>query len=402
MLDLYTDGFARVGLRMNAEKTKAMTMAGGNVIGNLSEKAIRRRVEGVGLSYRERGAQKVICELCGTQVNYQSLKIHQTRRMCKSGRATYQTTTTNNVVNTSTEELLELEEEDTPSEYVFSVNGITMTQCPVPRCPVKPVTRRTMRVHFRNVHNQDTVIVEEEGLLPRCERCGLFQREVGPKHQQSADCVLWTAIRKKRADDKVNKKAVRETAFNVQGMPIENVTEFKYLGRVVNNKDDDRPTVMENLKKARMKWGRISRILSKDGANPKAMASFYKAIVQSVLLYGSESWVLTLAMEKQLQSFHRRCARYMTGQNIRQNEDGSWTYPSSENVLEMAGLWTIQEYIKSRRNTVMKYARSRFIYRQCENSKTLASYPNQAVWWKPNGGIISTDAETPVRAAISP
>jgi hypothetical protein len=41
MLDLYTDGFARVGLKMNAEKTKAMTMAGGKVIGNLSEQAIR-------------------------------------------------------------------------------------------------------------------------------------------------------------------------------------------------------------------------------------------------------------------------------------------------------------------------------------------------------------------------
>jgi hypothetical protein len=86
-------------------------------------------------------------------------------------------------------------------------------------------------------------------------------------------------------------------------MQIENVLEFKYLGRVVNNKDDDRPTVMENLKKARMKWGRISRILSRDGANPKAMASFYKAIVQLVFLYGSELWVLTLSMEKELQSF---------------------------------------------------------------------------------------------------
>ena len=402
MLDLYTDGFARVGLKMNAEKTKAMTMAGGKVIGNLSEQAIRRRVEGVGLSYRERGTQKVICELCGTQVNQQSLRIHQTRQVCKSGRATYQTTTTNNVVNMPTEEFLEGEEEDFPSEYVISVNGKTGTQCPVPNCPVKPVTRRTMRVHFRNVHNKDTLIVEEEGPLPRCDRCGLFQQKVGPKHQQSADCVLWTAIRKKRADDKVNKKAVRDTVFDVQGVPIENVKEFKYLGRVVNNKDDDRPTVMENLRKARMKWGRISRILSTDGANPRAMASFYKAIVQSVLLYGSESWVITLSMEKQLQSFHRRCARYITGQHIRQNDDGTWTYPSSENVLGMAGLCTIQECIKSRRDTVMKYARSRFIYRQCEESKTLASYPNQAVWWKPDGGIISTDAETPVRVAISP
>jgi hypothetical protein len=108
-------------------------------------------------------------------VNQQSLKVHQSRRVCKSGRAAYQTTTTNNVVNMSTkQELLELEEEDFPNEYVLSVNGEAATQCPVPSCPVKPITRRTMRVHFRNVHNNDSLIVEEEGPLPRCERCGLF------------------------------------------------------------------------------------------------------------------------------------------------------------------------------------------------------------------------------------
>jgi hypothetical protein len=119
---------------------------------------------------------------------------------------------------------------------------------------------------------------------------------VGPKHQQSEDCVLWTAIREKWADDMVNQKAVRDTVFNVQGAPTENVTEFKYLGWVVNNKDDNRPTVIENLRKARMKWGRISRILSKDGTDPKAIALFYKAIVQSVLLYGSEAIVQSMLL----------------------------------------------------------------------------------------------------------
>jgi hypothetical protein len=63
-------------------------------------------------------------------------------------------------------------------------------------------------------------------------------------------------------------------------------------------------TDQQNLRKARMKWGRISRILSMDGADPKAMASLYKAIVvQSVLLYGSESWVLVLLMEKKITEF---------------------------------------------------------------------------------------------------
>jgi hypothetical protein len=93
---------------------------------------------------------------------------------------------------------------------------------------------------------------------------------VGPKQQQSADCVLWTAIRKKRAEDnKVNQMALSNTVFDVQGTPIENLTEFKYLGWVVSNEDDYQPTVIENVRKARMKWGRISCILLKDGADPR-------------------------------------------------------------------------------------------------------------------------------------
>jgi hypothetical protein len=69
--------------------------------------------------------------------------------------------------------------------------------------------------------------------------------------------------------------------------------------------------------------GRLGRLLSKEKADPKSMASVNKAVVQAMLLYGSESWVLTQQMEKSLQSFHHKGARYITGQHIRKNSDGS-------------------------------------------------------------------------------
>lgn len=50
-------------------------------------------------------------------------------------------------------------------------------------------------------------------------------------------------------------------------------------------------------------------------------------------------------MEKQLQSFHRRCARYTTGQHICLNADGAWTSPAAEDVPTKVGLVPIQEYI---------------------------------------------------------
>jgi hypothetical protein len=76
------------------------------------------------------------------------------------------------------------------------------------------------------------------------------------------------------------------------------------------------------------------------------MASIYKAVVQAVLLCGCESWVLTQQSERSLQSFHYKYARYITGQHIWKNTDGTWTCPKSSKVLEKANLLQIQAYIE--------------------------------------------------------
>jgi hypothetical protein len=179
-----------------------------------------------------------------------------------------------------------------------------------------------------------------------------------------------------------NERIISETVFLVNGLPIKTVPEFKYLGRMLSNDDSDWPAVKRAVQRAQVTWGRLGRILSSDKASPKAMASIYRAVVQAVLLYGSESWVLTNAMLQTLQSFHHRCARFITGQHIRQNEDKSWTCPPSAYVLNLAGLLPIQEYIEKRRKSVEPYVFSRPIYQQCVQSRPLARNANRAVWWQ--------------------
>jgi hypothetical protein len=244
-----------------------------------------------------------------------------------------------------------------------------------------------MRQHFRNMHSpEDRILIEEEGLLPRCGKCHLFQKNVGQAHQSSADCKRWAAVFQKREDYAENKAVVAETVFYVAGVQVKTVKEFKYLGRILSDDDSNEPCVDRNLARARKAWGRISRILSSEGAAPKVMATFYKTIVQSVLLYGAESCVLSKTVESKLKGFHRRCARYITGQHIRPNDpddlDGEWSYPPTATVLEAAGLWPIQEYIRRRRDTVLRFASQRFIYQQCQESSPLViSMENQLVWW---------------------
>ena len=98
------------------------------------------------------------------------------------------------------------------------------------------------------------------------------------------------------------------------------------------------------------------------------MGYFYKAVVQAILLYGSETWTLTEGLKRQFQSFHSRVARFLTGKHIRPLEDGSWHCPPTEDVLQEAGLETVEEYILRRRQTVRGFVRHRPMYLHCQLS----------------------------------
>ena len=98
-------------------------------------------------------------------------------------------------------------------------------------------------------------------------------------------------------------KESSERAFEAYGEPLENVTAFRYLVRVLTAVDDDCLAVVGNLGKSRKSWGQLSWILIREGADPKVSVIFYKAVVQAVFLFGAEMWVLAPRMERALDIF---------------------------------------------------------------------------------------------------
>ena len=50
----------------------------------------------------------------------------------------------------------------------------------------------------------------------------------------------------------------------------------------------------------------MSRILSREGAAPQVSGFFFKAVVQAVLLFGAETWVVTPCMGKAVGGFRPR------------------------------------------------------------------------------------------------
>jgi hypothetical protein len=127
------------------------------------------------------------------------------------------------------------------------------------------------------------------------------------------------------------------------------------------------------------------KLLTREHASRRVMGHFYKAIVQSILSsYGAETWVITPKHVQKLRTFHRSCARYITRRFIRPANDGTdeWIYPSSESVLDEAGLFEIEVYIQRRRDTVFNFVKNREIYQECLELETDVENSEFTYWWK--------------------
>ena len=70
---------------------------------------------------------------------------------------------------------------------------------------------------------------------------------------------------------------------------IEGVGRSNCLGRLLDWSDDDWPAVLHNIRKERQVLGRLGKLPWREGVEPTVLSKFYHAVVQAVLLFGSET-----------------------------------------------------------------------------------------------------------------
>ena len=127
------------------------------------------------------------------------------------------------------------------------------------------------------------------------------------RHYNTEACRSGTRRALRRADQQRAYDA-HQVTFQICDVTLESAATFKYLGRPISNTNSDWPALYYNLRKAQQRWAMLARILTKDGLSPRAKGHFYKAVAQSVLLFGCETWVVTPAMLQMLESFHHKVA----------------------------------------------------------------------------------------------
>ena len=231
-----------------------------------------------------------------------------------------------------------------------------------------------MRVHFVHRHVLDTLVMLEELNFPhpRCARCDIQvpRREMNGRHPGTVQCAKGAEIKRQRLEE-METRENSERAFEAYGATIEPVTEFRYLGRILTMTDDNWPAVVGNLRKAKQSWGRLEILIGREGADPKVSRTFYIAVTQAVLLFGSETWVLTRKMEKALDSFQSRVAQKFTGGQPRSGKggtDGTWYYPPLAGAIKEAGIVRIRTSNLRRQNRVAQLIATQPILGLCKKA----------------------------------
>jgi hypothetical protein len=142
--------------------------------------------------------------------------------------------------------------------------------CPVEGCSGRANARAALRAHFMYKHVRDTLVILEEGNLPRCERCDMFvpYMVLNSRHPSTTACQRGAELKAKRAAVEVARRA-REVVFTARGVPLDSVETFKYLSRPLSSTDDDWPALHLNLVKARKRWATVFRVLVREGASPR-------------------------------------------------------------------------------------------------------------------------------------
>jgi hypothetical protein len=195
---------------------------------------------------------KVDCELCGAKVNRQHIPNHQKMDRCKNGRKTYVPPPP--VIMERIAAAQAEPPEHGVSMYIMSIpRGHTgEVVCLVDGCFAFMLQKKRCSLwkHFRLQHLEDTIIIEEEGLLPRYNRCSFFSKTASAlKHQGTAECGKFAEKRNRHFQQKRQKLA--------NGANIDKVSEFQYLGRILEETDDDERAANRQLIRARARWGRI-------------------------------------------------------------------------------------------------------------------------------------------------
>ena len=102
--------------------------------------------------------------------------------------------------------------------------------------------------HFAYIHPEVEVVIHDK-TLERCKLCEMFTPDAD-RYGRSQTCKKLQG-RRANIEAASIQSAADDVTFTIKGEEIERVEEFRYLGRILDENDNDRKCILAQLKKAR-------------------------------------------------------------------------------------------------------------------------------------------------------
>jgi hypothetical protein len=143
-------------------------------------------------------------------------------------------------------------------------------------------------------------------------------------------------------------KAGQRQSIKIGNRSFESVAKFKYLGTTLTDQNCIYDEIKSRLNSGNACYHSVQSILSSRLLSSNVKVKIYKTIILPVVLYGCETWSLTLREESRLRVFENRILRRMFGPK-RDEVTGEWRKLHNEELHNLYSSPDIIRQLKSRR-----------------------------------------------------
>jgi hypothetical protein len=131
-----------------------------------------------------------------------------------------------------------------------------------------------------------------------------------------------------------NQNARHNHNLKIGNKSFERVEEFKYLGATLTNRNSIPEEIKSRLKSGNACYHSVQNLLSSRLLSKNTKIRVYRTIILPVVLYGCETWSLTVREEQRLRVFENRVLRRIFGPK-RDEVTGKWRRLHNEELNDL-------------------------------------------------------------------